>query len=74
MLDGAAHVEIVDRTDLDRALAVREAYPDQTFSLVDCTSFVVMERLRIHRVATYDDDFAVYRHGPRQDRAFQVVR
>lgn len=74
MLDGDVHVEIVGRRDLDDALAVRRAFPDQSFSLVDCTSFVVMERLRLTRVAAFDDDFAVYRYGARRDRSFTLVR
>jgi hypothetical protein len=28
---------------------------------------------RIHRVATFDRDFAVYRFGPRRERAFTVL-
>jgi predicted nucleic acid-binding protein len=74
MLGDAAHVEIVGRGDLDAALEVRQRFDDQSFSLADCTSFVVMERLRLDRVATYDDDFLIYRYGPRGDRAFHVVR
>ncbi len=30
--------------------------------------------LGISRVATFDDDFAVYRYGPGRRRAFTVVR
>lgn len=74
MLDGAAHVEIVGRGDLDAALKARRRFDDQSFSLADCTSFVVMERLRLDRVATYDDDFLIYRFGARNGRAFRVVR
>lgn len=33
-----------------------------------------MERLGVHRAAPFDDDFAVYRFGPRRSRAFEVVR
>ncbi len=33
-----------------------------------------MERLGVHRAVTFDDDFAVYRFGPRRDRAFEVLR
>jgi hypothetical protein len=33
-----------------------------------------MERLGITRVASFDHHFAVYRYGPRRDRAFQIVR
>jgi len=41
---------------------------------VDRTSFAVMERLGVHRAASFDDDFAVYRFGPRRSKAFEVVR
>jgi hypothetical protein len=33
-----------------------------------------MERLGITRVASFDDDFAVYRYGRLRDRAFDVIR
>jgi len=33
-----------------------------------------MERLGVRRVATFDDDFAVYRYGRRRERAFEVLR
>lgn len=74
VLGGSAAVEIVGLADLERAAAVREAYADQHFSLVDCTSFVVMERLRLTRVASFDDDYAVFRYGPGKTKAFTVVR
>lgn len=72
--DGALEVEPVTSGDLDAAWAIRSAFPDQEFSIADLTSFAVMERLGVHRVATLDDDFAVYRFGARRDRAFEVVR
>ena len=50
VLGGSAAVEIVGIADLERAARIRAEYPDQRFSLVDCTSFVVMERLRPDRV------------------------
>jgi hypothetical protein len=33
-----------------------------------------MERLRLTRVASFDDDFALYRYGRARDRAFTVLR
>ncbi len=33
------------------------ARPDQTYSFTDCTSFVLMRRLRLHRVIALDEDF-----------------
>ena len=50
------------------------AVADQEFSLVDRTSFAVMERLGITRVASFDNQFSVYRFGPRRSRAFEVIR
>ena len=60
--------------DLDTAWAIGELYDDQDFSIVDRTSFAVMERLGITRAASFDHHFAVYRYGPRRERAFQIVR
>ena len=71
---GAARVELITAADLEAAWAVGEAFPDQSFSIVDRTSFAVMERLGISRVASFDDDFAVYRYGRSRDRAFELVR
>ena len=71
---GAATVEHVTPTDLEAAWAIGARFPDQSFSIVDRTSFAVMERLGIHRAVAFDDDFAVYRFGPRGDRAFELLR
>jgi predicted nucleic acid-binding protein len=59
--------------DLDIAWSIGEVFPDQDFSIVDRTSFVVMQRLGIYRVASFDSDFAIYRFGPRRERAFEVL-
>jgi predicted nucleic acid-binding protein len=71
--DGAAEVVQVGAVDLERAWRTAGDFPDQLFSLVDMTSFSVMERLGVARVATYDHHFAVYRYGPRRERAFEIV-
>jgi predicted nucleic acid-binding protein len=71
---GAARVEFVSPADMERAWAIGEAFQDQNFSIVDRTSFAVMERLGIRRVASFDDDFAVYRYGRGRDKAFEVIR
>jgi len=71
---GKARVEIVSSADLDAAWSIREAFPDQRFSLVDLTSFAMMQRLGVHRVASFDSDFAIFRFGPRRERAFTVLR
>lgn len=71
---GLATVETVLPGDLDMAWRISEAFADQDFSIVDSTSFAVMERLGLTEVASFDDDFAIYRYGPRRDRAFDVRR
>ncbi|MCZ7588748.1 MAG: PIN domain-containing protein [Gaiella sp.] len=71
---GVAEVALVGAGDLERAWEVGRRFSDQGFSLVDRTSFVVMERLGLTRAASFDDHFAIYRYGPRLDRAFDVVR
>lgn len=71
---GAVALEHVTPADLDAAWRIGEAFADQSFSLVDRTSFAVMERLGVHRAVAFDDGFAVYRFGPRRERAFEVLR
>jgi predicted nucleic acid-binding protein len=71
---GAAQVERVLQSDFDAAWEIGATFPDQKFSIVDRTSFAVMERLGLSRVATFDDDFAIYRYGRNRDRAFEVLR
>jgi predicted nucleic acid-binding protein len=71
---GAAEVVTVIATDFDVAWSITQMFSDQKFSIVDRTSFAVMERLRLNRVASFDDDFAIYRYGRNRDRAFEVLR
>ena len=70
---GAAALEPVGVADLQAAWAIGQLFPNHDFSIVDRTSFAVMERLGIDRVATYDSDFAVYRFGRDRRRAFTIV-
>lgn len=71
---GVAFVEIVTAGDLEAAWAAGRDFADQGFSVVDRTSFAVMERLGIHRTASFDDHFAIYRFGRDRRKAFEVVR
>jgi predicted nucleic acid-binding protein len=66
---GGVTIEIVTTADLQAAWAIGEA-----FSIVDRTSFAVMERLGIVQAASFDNDFAVYRFGRARDKAFDVIR
>lgn len=71
---GDVEVESVTLADIEAAWSVGERFPDQSFSIVDRTSFVVMERLGITRAASFDQDFAIYRYGRARDKAFEIVR
>jgi uncharacterized protein len=71
---GVAVVEPVGAADLEAAWQIGVSYRDQDFSLVDRTSFAVMRRLGIERVASLDDDFAIFRFGPGRRRAFTILR
>lgn len=74
IMSGGVRVENVGEPDLRRAMEIGEEYPDQAFSLVDRTSFVVMHRLGLYRVASFDHHFAVYRFGPGRRKAFEIAR
>jgi len=71
---GAVRIEFATAADLEAAWAIGRAFPDQTFSLINRTSFAVMERLGLTQVASFDDDFAIYRYGRSRDRAFNLLR
>jgi uncharacterized protein len=70
---GLAGLETVGAADLQAAWSMGRLFPKHDFSIVDRTSFAVMERLGIDRVATFDSDFAVYRFGRDRRRAFTIV-
>ncbi len=70
---GIARIEITTHADMDVAASIGERFADQEFSLTDRTSFAVMHRLGIARVASFDKDFAVYRFGPDRRKAFEIV-
>jgi len=74
MRSGIAVIEPVGLADLEAAWQIGIAFPDQDFSLVDRASFAVMRRLGIERAASFDSHFAVFRYGPKQRYAFDVVR
>jgi predicted nucleic acid-binding protein len=71
---GAAAVEPVTAADLEVAFAIGNDFPDQDFSIIDRTCFAVMQRLGVHRVASLDEHFAIFRFGRNRDRAFEIVR
>lgn len=70
---GALAIEPVGVADLEVAFGIGQDFPDQGFSIVDRTSFAVMQRLGILRAATFDKHFAIYRFGPGRKRAFEIL-
>ena len=60
--------------DISAALQIGERFSDQDFSMVDRTSWAVMERYGIHEVVSFDADFAVYRYGRDLRQAFTIYR
>ncbi len=71
---GIALIEAVTLADLEVAWDVGVSWRDQDFSIVDRTSFAVMRRLGIDRVASLDAHFAVFRFGSKRRQSFHAVR
>jgi uncharacterized protein len=74
LLISSTRIEVVNVDDIKAAEAIRLNFSDQSFSLVDRTSFVVAERLGLSRVISFDNDFVIYRYGINRERAFEVLR
>lgn len=53
----------VTSKDEERAWEIFIKYRDQDFSFADCTSFAVMQRLKIGTVFTFDRHFSVMKFG-----------
>jgi len=70
---GIAAIETVTLADLEIAWDIGVSWRDQDFSMVDRTSFAVMRRLGIDRVASLDAHFAVFRFGPKRRESFHVL-
>lgn len=70
---GIVDVLSVNEQDLDRARDIIDRFPDQDFSLVDASSFALMQREGIRSAFTFDAHFRVYRFGMDKRRYFEVL-
>ena len=57
--------------EIEAAWHVAQAFPDQSFSLVDCTTFALMERLGVRDAFAFDSHFLVYRFGAGKERSLR---
>ncbi|WP_420618364.1 type II toxin-antitoxin system VapC family toxin [Candidatus Poriferisocius sp.] len=69
---GIARVEPAIVADLEVAARIGEDFADQVFSLVDRTSWSIMQRLGVHEAISLDADFSVFRFGRDRKQAFTV--
>jgi uncharacterized protein len=63
----------VTAQDMRRGREISQEWSDQTFSIVDCTSFALIERLDIRRAVAFDKHFRIVRFGWRRQRALQLL-
>ena len=70
---GVAVIEDAVAADLQVAAMIGETFADQRFSIVDRTSWAIMQRLGIESAISFDRDFAVFRYGPDHRKAFTVL-
>jgi len=70
-----ANIEVICLTesDIEGAWQIMNTWADQDFSFTDCSTFVVMERLGITEIFTFDHHFLVYRYGPQRKKAFTCL-
>ncbi len=69
---GRARVEVAGVADLEVAAQIHDAFADQEFSIVDRTSWSIMQRLGVHEAISFDRDYLIYRFGRDRRQAFTV--
>ena len=60
---GEDKMEVGARREKKTVWEIAEHYADSTFSLVDCTTFALMERMGITHAFGFDDHFLYYQYG-----------
>ena len=53
-------IETITEIDWDRGWKILEKYDDKKFSFTDCTSFALMERLKLKTAFSFDVHFTQY--------------
>jgi uncharacterized protein len=71
MRSGVVRTLGVTSLDLAHAREIARHWPD--FSLVDCATFALMERVGIQEAFAFDTHFRIFRFGPARRRAFTVI-
>ena len=69
---GRARVEAATIADLEIAAQIGDAFADQEFSIVDRTSWSIMQRLGVHEAISFDRDYSIFRFGRDRRQAFTV--
>ena len=73
MARGVVRMFGVRTADLVRAREIAREWDDQAFSLIDCTSFALLERRRIPEVLAFDAHCRLYRFGPQRRSGLRVL-
>lgn len=69
---GRARVEAATIADLEIAAQIHDAFADQEFSIVDRTSWSIMQRLGVQEAISFDRDYVIYRFGRGRRQALTV--
>jgi predicted nucleic acid-binding protein len=59
IFDGSVKIEYITQFDEDNARNYLEKYNDQPFTFVDALNFVVMKKIKIFKVFTFDRHFNI---------------
>jgi uncharacterized protein len=70
---GLIRIVGVAARDFQRGREIAREWADQAFSIVDCTSFALMERLDIRRAFALDRHFHIMRFGGRRQCALEIL-
>src|SRR5262245_43018405 len=73
METGVVKVLGVTSADFVHARRIAREWPDQPFSMVDCTSFAAMERSNIREAFAFDRHFRIYRYGAGRPMSFRII-